>query len=177
MAGKVTVPIIDISSLIRDDNDSAIMETATLIGKACKEIGFFIIVGHNVDRSIIDAAWEATQRFFELDLDEKLQYVKPQEVYPFGYTPLGGETLSAGKDTELKLQNNSSSARSAPPDLKGITLMLFTLDLYSSSLFSLAIATTNLSYQHNMNRDVLHGSKQSTGRLPPKNTSQDPPWL
>lgn len=123
----VTVPIIDISALIRDSDDSAIMETSSLIGNACREVGFFIILGHNVDRSVIDAAWEATSQFFELDLDEKLQYVKPQEIYPFGYTPLGGETLSAGKDTEATTQhsdqsgnNNSVYRHSVPPDLKGI---------------------------------------------------------
>jgi len=123
----VTVPIIDISALIHDSDDSAIMETSSLIGNACREVGFFIILGHNVDKSVIDAAWEATSQFFELDLDEKLQYVKPQEIYPFGYTPLGGETLSAGKDTEATQHsdqsgnNNSVYRHSVPPDLKGIS--------------------------------------------------------
>jgi len=123
----VTVPIIDISALIHGSNDSAIMETASLIGNACREVGFFIILGHNVEKSVVDAAWEATSQFFELDLEEKLQYVKPQEIYPFGYTPLGGETLSAGKDTEVTTQHNDQSGNNnsvyrhnAPPDLKGI---------------------------------------------------------
>jgi len=121
----VTVPIIDISALIRDSDDSAIIETASLIGNACREVGFFIILGHNVNRSVVDAAWEATRQFFDLGLDEKMKYVKPQEIYPFGYTPLGGETLSAGKDIETTQDsnhpgNNSIHKHGAPPDLKGI---------------------------------------------------------
>lgn len=134
----LTVPIIDISALIRDSNDSAIMETASLIGNACREVGFFIILGHNVDRSVVDAAWEATSQFFELDLDEKLQYVKPQEIYPFGYTPLGGETLSAGKDTEVTQHsdqsgnNNSIHRHSSPPDLKGMIYCIVPYQLPST---------------------------------------------
>ena len=113
---SIQVPIIDITPLLDDNNSGAIEVTANLIGKACEDIGFFIIVGHKVDPSIVRNAWEATKLFFDQPLEEKLQYVKPQDVYPFGYTELGGEILGAGKAVESNTITSSSST--LPPDLK-----------------------------------------------------------
>lgn len=121
---SINVPIIDISALVDGKNKQAVEDTANLIGKACEEIGFFIIVGHKVDPLIIKNAWEVTRTFFDQPLEEKVQYIKPQDVYPFGYTELGGEVLSAGKAVEnnsidvTTVNKSSISTTSTPPDLK-----------------------------------------------------------
>lgn len=47
----IAIPIIDISALFQED----IVEKRKLaftIGKACEEIGFFVIVGHGVDQRL-----------------------------------------------------------------------------------------------------------------------------
>jgi isopenicillin N synthase-like dioxygenase len=44
-----------------------------------------------------------------------MSFVKPQEEYPFGYSEMGGEVLSAGKAAE---GNSGEAAPIAPPDLK-----------------------------------------------------------
>lgn len=114
MSEPAVVPIIDISALFGDDVEKR-LATANQIGKACAEIGFFIIVGHQVDSSIVDNAWESTHKFFDNSLDYKLDFVKPQHEYPFGYSPIGGELLSAGKAVEA---TDGEAKAATPPDLK-----------------------------------------------------------
>lgn len=122
----VQVPIIDISALRRKgaSRDEKLI-VAKEIGKACEEVGFFVIRGHGVDAAIIDNAWKATRDFFDLSVEEKMTYVKPQHEYPFGYTKMGGELLSAGKAAQNKTTSTSTStdsdsdnAISNLPDLK-----------------------------------------------------------
>mmetsp|Transcript_4739 Transcript_4739/g.7739 ORF Transcript_4739/g.7739 Transcript_4739/m.7739 type:complete len:406 (+) Transcript_4739:35-1252(+) len=109
------VPIIDVSPLFGKDQDQRVA-TAQAIGKACREIGFIVIVGHQVEKEIIDNAWAATRNFFDEKLDYKTQYIKPQDEYPFGYSEVGGEVLSAGKAAEEK--EDGKAIPMAPPDLK-----------------------------------------------------------
>lgn len=112
---EAIVPIIDISALFGNDSEKR-LATANKIGEACADIGFFIIVGHQVDSSIIDNAWDSTKKFFDNDLDYKMEFVKPQHEYPFGYSAIGGEVLSAGKAAEAA--SGEEVKASAPPDLK-----------------------------------------------------------
>ena len=109
----IVVPVIDISALIGNDSsyDDRIA-VANQIGDACKNVGFFIIKGHGVPHNVISEAWDATRSFFDLPLEEKLQYKRLQHEYPFGYNELGAEILSAGKAK----QKNVTTA--ALPDLK-----------------------------------------------------------
>jgi isopenicillin N synthase-like dioxygenase len=115
----VTVPIIDIGPLISADaKREDVLSVAKQIGKACEEVGFFIIRGHGVDDHIINEAWRTTREFFDLPLDEKLMYVKPQHENPFGYSKLGGEVLSVGKAAQNNVTASSSQKSENAPDLK-----------------------------------------------------------
>lgn len=109
------VPIVDVSNLFQDDK-ALRLKTAEEIGRACKNIGFMVIVGHQVNDETISAAWNSSRQFFDQSLEEKMKFVKPQHEYPFGYSGLGGEVLSAGKAVEGN--NSASSSVPAPPDLK-----------------------------------------------------------
>jgi isopenicillin N synthase-like dioxygenase len=112
-ANPVVVPIIDISALINDGSSyEDRIHVAHQIGNACKNVGFFIIKGHGVPNEIINEAWDATRSFFNLPLEEKMQYRRPQQEYPFGYNELGAEILSAGKAKQ------SNATTTALPDLK-----------------------------------------------------------
>lgn len=117
MSGQVTIPIIDVSALVSAESTLEQRQcVADLIGKACEDIGFFIIVGHQIDQKLIDNIWSATKTFFDLPLEEKMNLSKPQHEYPFGYSKLGGEILSAGKAVEKKGTNNVEEK--SLPDLK-----------------------------------------------------------
>jgi isopenicillin N synthase-like dioxygenase len=112
---EVKVPIIDISNLVKDgatlDEKLAV---AREIGRACEEVGFFVIVGHGVPKDIIDSIWSSTREFFDLSDSEKNRFVYPQEEYPFGYSGIGGEILSSGKAVE----NGAGDKIEHPPDIK-----------------------------------------------------------
>lgn len=109
------IPIIDISKLV-DDNSSfeEKLEVAKQLGRACEEVGFLVLVGHNVPKDTIDNAWKNVREFFDLDVSEKMQYVFPQETNPFGYNALGSEILVSGKASEKGCEIE------AAPDLKEI---------------------------------------------------------
>jgi len=117
------VPIIDISSLSSTDG-TAKAEVAQKIGKACEDIGFFVVVNHGIPKSVIDKAWNKTLEFFDLPLEEKRQLTTDDEVkYPYGYSALGAEFLSKGKSAEKKQngKEDNEPAEGEPPaagDLK-----------------------------------------------------------
>ncbi|MEZ5296330.1 MAG: 2-oxoglutarate and iron-dependent oxygenase domain-containing protein [Ilumatobacteraceae bacterium] len=56
------VPTIDLSSA----------DAPSAIDRACREVGFFQIVGHGVDPAVEGAAWDAATEFFRLPLDDKM---------------------------------------------------------------------------------------------------------
>jgi isopenicillin N synthase-like dioxygenase len=95
--GIPTVPTIDVSA----PADAA----GSTIAAACRDLGFFQIVGHDLDRDVVDAAWEEAIRFFDLPVEDKLAVrIPPGDAY--GYAPFLGERLAASLGT------------TSPPDLK-----------------------------------------------------------
>lgn len=89
------IPVVD----LRDADAPA------AIDRACREIGFFQIVGHGLDASIEEAAWELAGRFFDLPTEAKLELAIP-EGDAYGYGPFAIERLAASRGEET------------PPDLK-----------------------------------------------------------
>jgi isopenicillin N synthase-like dioxygenase len=99
------VPVIDLSGA-RGGDAGERRRVATAIDEACREIGFFAIVGHGVPEGAIDEAHRLGHRFFELPLRDKLPARHPIEGMNRGYHAAGRETLAAANDA------------AAPPDLK-----------------------------------------------------------
>jgi isopenicillin N synthase-like dioxygenase len=64
------------------------------IDEACERAGFLTIVGHGVPGQVIDDAWRTARAFFDLPLAAKLQVAMPRPGYPYGYSPVAGETLA-----------------------------------------------------------------------------------
>jgi isopenicillin N synthase-like dioxygenase len=88
------------------------------LDKACREVGFLIITGHNIPQATIDAAWEVSRRFFDLPTAAKTS-VPMTDDYPYGYIGFGEELLQKG------LEANNGDERSenlrkigTAPDLK-----------------------------------------------------------
>ena len=82
----MAVPTVDLS------RDPAAVAGA--IDAACRDVGFFQIVGHGIDPEVEGAAWNVAHEFFALPLDEKLAVaIPPGDAY--GYGPFKIERLAA----------------------------------------------------------------------------------
>jgi isopenicillin N synthase-like dioxygenase len=90
------IPVIDASSA----------DCARRIAAACEGWGFFGLRNHGVDQDLLRAAWTDATTFFDLARSEKELVAMPRPGYPYGWSPMSGETLA------------KSLGRVAPPDRK-----------------------------------------------------------
>ncbi|MCI0358781.1 MAG: hypothetical protein L0211_09895 [Planctomycetaceae bacterium] len=89
------VPIIDISPLIAGSSQKAAV--ADQLGAACRGCGFFYIVGHSVDESLVIRLERLSRQFFALDQAMKMKISMARGGRAWrGYFPLGDE-LTSGK--------------------------------------------------------------------------------
>jgi len=94
-AAASSVPLIDISPLVSGVGDPHAVASA--IGRACREYGFFYVVGHGVDEALQRRLEALSRRFFAQDLETKLQIRMALGGKAWrGYFPVGDE-LTAGK--------------------------------------------------------------------------------
>lgn len=99
-----SVPVIDIEPLVSGHTPRH--TTVAQIGAACRDWGFFQIIGHDVPADLISRVWRETTRFFALPADAKHTVSRTKdnargwfnreltkntrdmkEVFDFGYTP------------------------------------------------------------------------------------------
>ena len=78
------VPVIDVNAA----------DAAAAINEAGERAGFLTIVGHGVPDDVISDAWNTARAFFDLPLAAKLEVAMPRPGYPYGYSPIAGETLA-----------------------------------------------------------------------------------
>lgn len=138
---KAAIPIIDINPLVTGTGDSR--ATAAAIGQACRDHGFFYIVGHGVDPNL-QAQLEASSRaFFQQSLAEKMQIPMSKGGRAWrGYFPVGGELTSGRPDLKEGLYFGSELSPDHPDVKAG-------LPLHGANLFPAtpgALRPTVLSY-------------------------------
>ena len=90
------VPIIDLSSCT----------AAEQLGDACRDAGFFQIIGHGVDVEVAERAWTQAGAFFDQPDDVRMDVAMPHPGYPYGYQAYAVERLA------------SSVGDTTPPDRK-----------------------------------------------------------
>jgi isopenicillin N synthase-like dioxygenase len=90
-----SIPVIDIADL-RAGSPRAQQAIAERIAAACRDTGFFYVVGHGVPAELTDALMRDARRFFELPLEAKLDVHHERSGCGRGYEPLGVQTLQAG---------------------------------------------------------------------------------
>jgi isopenicillin N synthase-like dioxygenase len=91
------LPIIDIAPLGGTAAEAATVATA--IDRACRESGFFYIVGHGVDPAGLRRLEELSRRFFALPLEEKMAIRMALGGRAWrGYFPVGAELTSGRPD-------------------------------------------------------------------------------
>lgn len=101
----VRIPIIDLTGFA-GKSKARRRAIGADIDAACREVGFFSIVGHGVPDEIVDVGHAAAIAFFDRPLTDRLTAAKPDPTYPYGYVPFSAEAL------------NRSIGGSAVPDLK-----------------------------------------------------------
>ena len=63
-----------------------------ILKEALNTHGFFTIIDHDIDDSLLDESYTHAKEFFDLPEDIKNQYAKPEIGGARGYTPFGKET-------------------------------------------------------------------------------------
>ena len=77
-----SLPIIDIQPFI---NGSARRNVADQVIEACKEIGFLIIKGHEIEETVINDAFNASKSFFDLPQNIKNKWHPNEPSLQRGY--------------------------------------------------------------------------------------------
>ena len=86
MARMSWVPVIDLSE----------GDASEMIADAAERVGFFSVIEHGVDAgTLIATRGTPPGAFFDLPLAEKMRVAMPRPGYPYGYSPIAGETLAA----------------------------------------------------------------------------------
>lgn len=89
------VPVIDVASLVKPTAERR--QVAEQIGAACRECGFFYVVGHGVDEPLCLELEALSRRFFAQSESQKMRIAMSQGGRAWrGYFPVGNE-LTSGK--------------------------------------------------------------------------------
>jgi isopenicillin N synthase-like dioxygenase len=93
------VPLIDVAPLVARSGDRS--RVASAIARACRDSGFFYIVGHAVDEQVQRRLEEASRRFFAQDLATKMEIAMKLGGRAWrGYFPVGAELTSGKADVK-----------------------------------------------------------------------------
>jgi len=95
------IPIIDISPLYNTDQQDW-QGVAQQIDQACRNSGFFYVVGHAITTERIQALEAMYQRFFALPMAEKLKIDITKTTHHRGYGSIGTEQLDPSKPADFK---------------------------------------------------------------------------
>jgi len=95
--GDSTVPVIDVAPLMTRDERRH--DVAARIADACREVGFFYVVGHGVSEPLQDALVAQSRRFFARPPEEKAEIAMRLGGRAWrGWFPVGDELTSGEPD-------------------------------------------------------------------------------
>ena len=115
------VPVIDVGPLVTGTGDPA--EPAARIGRACREHGFFYVVGHGVDEELESRLEDLSRRFFEQDAETKLRIRMALGGRAWrGYFPVGDELTSGRPDLKEGLYFGAELGADDPRVQSGVPL-------------------------------------------------------
>jgi isopenicillin N synthase-like dioxygenase len=99
------IPVIDLELVTEGSIDDR-RRVAQDLDHACRNVGFFVVVGHGVSDTTISQLHQQALAFFDLPLADRLAVAMPEPGYPYGYSPIAAEAL------------NRSIGGAAAPDAK-----------------------------------------------------------
>jgi isopenicillin N synthase-like dioxygenase len=79
------MPILDLTPLLTGGD---LQPLAAELRRACETIGFFYVRDHGVPQAVVDGVFEASRRYFDLPLQERLK-TKIDETFRRGFMPQG----------------------------------------------------------------------------------------
>jgi isopenicillin N synthase-like dioxygenase len=97
----VTLPIIDLASSGESDGVS-MTRIAAEVGAACRNVGFFYVVNHGVEASLIADAFAQSHCFFALPLADKRRLAIEKIKGNRGYSGLLHEALDPARGPDMK---------------------------------------------------------------------------
>jgi isopenicillin N synthase-like dioxygenase len=114
------LPVIDVGPLVRGDDAGP---TAEAIDAACREHGFFYVVGHGVDPGLQSRLDRAAREFFALPDDVKagIAMVRAGRAWR-GWFPVGGELTSGRPDRKEGIYFGAELAPDHPRVRAGVPL-------------------------------------------------------
>ncbi|KIW96779.1 uncharacterized protein Z519_02170 [Cladophialophora bantiana CBS 173.52] len=80
------IPIIDIGGIFSDDLQVRKAVAVKLLD-ACTRIGFFYIKNHGVPQEMVDGVFDWAEKFFQMPLDDKMEFFVTNSHNLRGYTP------------------------------------------------------------------------------------------
>jgi len=96
-ADFAAVPVVDVAPLLDPTADKS--ETARRLDRACRECGFFYVVGHGVDERLCERLEDLSRRFFAWDQTAKGQLAMARGGRAWrGYFAVGDELTSGRPD-------------------------------------------------------------------------------
>ncbi len=112
------VPVIDVAPLVQHTAERT--RTAEQIGAACRESGFFYVVGHGVDESLCRRLEALSREFFAQDEPQKMQIAMSRGGRAWrGYFPVGRELTSGKPDRKEGLYFGAELPADHPTVLSG----------------------------------------------------------
>ncbi|KAF8394536.1 hypothetical protein HHK36_020747 [Tetracentron sinense] len=85
LSSSLQIPIIDLSKLIKGNKDQSQSELLKLYS-SCKDWGFFQVINHGIETSLLEAIEKVAMDFFMLPLEEKEKYpMAPGTVQGYGH--------------------------------------------------------------------------------------------
>jgi polar amino acid transport system ATP-binding protein len=110
------LPIIDLSWAAQDD-------LARQLDLACRQFGFFYLVGHGIAPARIDVLMQLARTFFARSMDEKLRIEMAKGGRAWrGYFPVGGELTSGIPDRKEGLYFGAELTEDDPRVVAGLPL-------------------------------------------------------
>jgi isopenicillin N synthase-like dioxygenase len=115
------VPVVDISALVTGVGSR--QPVADQIASACRDAGFFYIIGHGVDEALQVRLEHLSRQFFTLDLAAKMAIRMERGGRAWrGYFPVGGELTSGKPDIKEGLYFGAELAEDHPSVRNGTPL-------------------------------------------------------
>jgi len=127
------IPVINIEPLVSGAGDC--LQVAGQIASACRDSGFFYIIGHGVDEHLQARLEKVSRDFFAQDIDEKLEIRMEKGGRAWrGYFPVGVELTSGRPDRKEGLYFGAELADDHP-------LVRQRLPMHGANLFPASIPT------------------------------------
>jgi len=143
------IPIIDLAPWVTGSDRAGV---ASAIGHACREHGFFYVVGHGVDPDACRRLHDASARFFAADAASKMRIRMAKGGRAWrGYFPVGGELTRGRADAKEGLYFGAELGADHPDVVAGKPMhganLFPDLDGFRSAVLDHIAAMTDLGHR------------------------------